>query len=151
MTSETLQTAIDDLSKSWQAERSKKYYTLGRLIKDLEALPAGAEVLIAPYDLYPTYFHSYRGYYRDLSLSYELVPQVSKTIKTVGELLAKAKECVGKTLAGWKGGAYTMDENTPIWLSRDGQITEVRLSRLENVYSGSLVRLWGEFVEGEDC
>jgi hypothetical protein len=100
-----IQNFIDDLSNKWADERKQSQLTLGNLIELLEKLDPKDKVqkLDEP--------HSYRGYYTDLAFirdEYNLAP--------VGEVLDILKSCVSKTYTGWKGGDYTMDENTPIWV-----------------------------------
>ena len=61
--------------------------------------------------------HSYRGYYDELA--FEPVPDT-----TVGAMLTDAKEAFGRTYSGYKGGDYTMDGFTPVWLARYGDTGE---------------------------
>ena len=58
--------------------------------------------------------HSYRGNYEDLAFE----PCANRT---VGEMLACAKEALGTKYTGWKGGYYRMHEDTTVWLSRFGE------------------------------
>lgn len=58
--------------------------------------------------------HSYRGYYDELA--FEPEPNVS-----VGDMLEAAKGALGKTFIGYKGGEFTMDEYTTVWISRYGE------------------------------
>ena len=53
--------------------------------------------------------HSYRG--DSMDLAFELKANVS-----VAEMLASAREALGTTYQGWKGGDYTMSEYTYVWL-----------------------------------
>lgn len=39
---------------------------------------------------------------------------------TTSEFLKMLKETVGKEFTGYKGGEFTMDENTPIWVANYG-------------------------------
>lgn len=57
--------------------------------------------------------HSYRGYYE--RLAFEPASDV-----TIGEMLACARAAVGQTYQGLKGGDYTMDEYTEVYLSQWG-------------------------------
>lgn len=57
--------------------------------------------------------HSWRGDY--MQLAFEPAKNV-----TVGQMLADAKGALGKTFTGYKGGAYTMDEYTDVWLCEYG-------------------------------
>lgn len=63
--------------------------------------------------------HSWRGSYEELA--FEVVENV-----TVGEMLAAAESAVGATYEGWKGGEYTMDEDT-----------QVHIELEEGAYSGN--------------
>lgn len=54
--------------------------------------------------------HSYRGYYEDLAF------EVGRDVP-VHEMLREAKECLGKTFEGYKGGEFTMHEYTEVWLA----------------------------------
>lgn len=85
---------------------------LGQLIARLEKEPADRVV--------PMGFgkpHSYRGYYGELAFE-----PVADT--TVGEMLAAAKEALGTTYVGYKGGEYKMDKYTPVWLANWGDTGE---------------------------
>lgn len=57
--------------------------------------------------------HSYRGYYNELA--FEPIEGV-----TVAAMLADARSAVGATYTGWKGGEYTMSENTPVHIAVEG-------------------------------
>ena len=61
--------------------------------------------------------HSYRGYYDQLA--FEPVEDI-----TVGEMLEAAKEALGSTYTGWKGGEYTMSEYTDCHLANRGNTGE---------------------------
>ena len=61
--------------------------------------------------------HSYRGYYEDLA--FEPAENV-----TVGEMLKCAKEALGQTFSGYKGGDYTMKKYTTVWLANYGDTGE---------------------------
>lgn len=82
--------------------------TLGELIEQLEAADQGVVCKLGfkrP--------HSYRGFYEQLGF------EPAENVK-VSDMLAVAKEAVGKTYEGWKGGDYTMDKHTDVWLSHVG-------------------------------
>ena len=61
--------------------------------------------------------HSYRGYYDELAFE-----PVADT--TVGAMLAEAREALGTTYQGYKGGDYTMTEHTGVWLACCGETGE---------------------------
>lgn len=72
--------------------------------------------------------HSYRGYYD--SLAFEPKENVS-----VADMLKDAKQSMGKTFTGWKGGEFVMDERTDVYIAEighcgtdeDDELTEKRL------------------------
>ena len=57
--------------------------------------------------------HSYRGYYEQLAFE----PQQDRT---VGDMLADAESALGATYQGWKGGDFTMNDYTDVWLAEEG-------------------------------
>lgn len=83
--------------------------TLGSLIKTLE--DANPDKIVKIGFGYP---HSYRGYYDDLAFE-------PRYMVTVSFMLAAAKSALGSTYPGWKGGEYTMNEYTTVWLAYEGQ------------------------------
>lgn len=67
--------------------------------------------------------HSYRGYYEELAFE-------PKENTTVGAMLAAAREALGNTYTGWKGGEFKMHEYTPVHLAEIGSCGEELGSRL---------------------
>lgn len=57
-----------------------------------------------------TYGHSYRGYYDQVA--FELSPYIS-----VGNMKKEVEEAVNHTYTGWKGGEYSMNLTTPVWVA----------------------------------
>jgi hypothetical protein len=103
-----LQHMIDGFIAAKQRERAaSEQMTLGELITALEAMPADLVIagLHGP--------HSYRGYYCDLAFE----PR-EKT--TAGKLLELCRGAMGRGFTGYKGGDYTMGENTPVWVANYG-------------------------------
>lgn len=60
---------------------------------------------------------SYRGYYSELSIEYA----IDDNIVTSLELKEKLKNSIGKDFTGYKGGEYTMKEDTFVWVSEYGE------------------------------
>ena len=85
--------------------------TVGELIKKLEYIFDQNQPLAFCKGLYPADFWSYRGYYEDLAIGVTTFPV------TVGGWLAKLKEQIGKEHYGWKGGTYTVCEDTAVWVA----------------------------------
>lgn len=81
---------------------------LGKLIEILES--ADPE-LVVPEGFHNP--HSYRGFYEDLAFE----PAMNVT---VGAMLKCAREALGTTYQGYKGGDYTMHEYTDVWIANYG-------------------------------
>jgi hypothetical protein len=62
--------------------------------------------------------HSYRGYYD--CVAFEPLENT-----TVGEMLEVAKEALGSTYQGYKGGDFTMSEYTDVYLAEWGKTGEM--------------------------
>lgn len=70
-----------------------------------------------PKRVYPVGFehpHSYRGYYEDVAF-------VPKKNATADMMLKAALDAIGSVFNGWKGGEFTMEDDTDCWLSEIGQ------------------------------
>lgn len=115
--------------------------TLGEFIKQLEKIPKNYLVFIKPYDLIPQDFDSYRGYYDQLALNYDINGSC-----TVEKLLKLAKQSVNKTFIGYKGGEFVMTKNTPIWISNYGNTSSILLTKVEIPFDG-YVYIYGEYRE----
>ena len=61
--------------------------------------------------------HSYRGYYE--CLAFEPAENV-----TVGTMLSNARRALNATYEGYKGGSFTMDEYTDVYLAQYGNTGE---------------------------
>lgn len=118
--------------------------TLGELILKLEAIEDKSLPIVFDNGEYkPTTFNSWRGSYDELAISYdpeetgsynsdEIEEQFDdmtfykqkeiklSNIPTVKEFLSLAKECMGKTFTGYKGGDFLMGKTTPIWVANYG-------------------------------
>jgi len=94
--------------------------TLGDMIKILEGMDQAALVSFS------IDWCSYRGDYYDLGAMFcfpprsRTYPPQSIASTKVCELLEDTKEVVGCTFGGWKGGEYTMNEASVVWIADDG-------------------------------
>jgi len=123
----SLQTFLDNKAKALRQQMlaNSDQLTLGQLIEKVEAiakngykLSDGSEPTVR-YDfeyLFPTAIDSWRGSYAELALNFESNGEELPVSKFI-ELL---KSAVGKTFEGYKGGDFTMDESTPIWVANCG-------------------------------
>lgn len=136
------------INKTFECEKLKRErdnYNLGNLIEDLSKYPRNACVEIRPFNLYPTGFDSYRGYYSDLSIDYTLD---GYNCLNCGQLLDKAKECIDKVFVGYKGGDFKMTKNSVIWLANYGRTTDVILTGVKDRFGdGSFLELTWKIVE----
>lgn len=72
--------------------------------------------------------HSNRGDYSELGLE-------PKTNVTIGEMIEELSNSIGKTFTGWKGGEYTMHEDSNICLSYEGR----RGTNISNIFLELLI------------
>lgn len=107
------QKLMDALNAAGQAQRRGYHLTLGGLVS---ALGKANGQIVVEFDEGGTVgdLGSYRGYYSDLAL------EPGDALATAGALLDAAREAVGKTYQGYKGGDYTMDAETPLWMADYG-------------------------------
>lgn len=64
------------------------------------------------------YPHSYRGYYDELAFT----PVIEDT--PILEFINSLKDALNKSYNGYKGGEYTMTEDTTVWLTEYGSSSE---------------------------
>lgn len=97
------------------ADIRKDYHlTLGGLIAALEDVSPTTPVRFDN-GKFPGIPRSYRGYYSDLAMRPDDGPTDAR------EVLERARDAVGKTYQGYKGGDFTMDEDTPLWMADYGE------------------------------
>lgn len=90
--------------------------TLGELIATLKRKDQDRSVTFGFDYARPSGVGSYRGYYEDLAIGYKRCADC-----TVATLLLMLQDIDGKTLTGWKGGDYTMDSDTVLWMANPGE------------------------------
>jgi hypothetical protein len=86
--------------------------TLGKLIKWLKQQDHDA--IVKDGFGFP---HSDRGSYDELA--FDPLPEAK-----IGDMLRHAKSALGATFTGWKGGKYTMNEHTPVYIGKFGDCGE---------------------------
>lgn len=91
--------------------------SLQDLISWLERLPPGMEVVYSDGGI-PGAFLSWCGNYNDLTLTRD-----GRIIPCANLLLKHARDCIGKTFDGYKGGEYRMDAGTPLHADDWGEYT----------------------------
>lgn len=115
-----MQSWVDAMSAVWQSERAATQMTLGQLIEVLSEFDPNR--LVIGFGR----VRSYRGYYSDLAF------EPVESHGTVASLLHMARECLGRTFQGYKGGDYVMGESTPLWFSEWGEASGLRLMGLQS-------------------
>lgn len=119
-----IQKIVNALAEQSAMERQQYHITLGELIDKLSAADKDKTVRNQEGAYISAACDSYRGYYSDLAFEWG-----GKS--TVGELLKSAEDALGKTFEGYKGGEYTMSENTPLWVAEYGCCGEAVLGASE--------------------
>lgn len=74
---------------------------------------------------------SYRGYYRDLGF------EVTDRMVPASLNLQLVTDCVGRTFEGWKGGDFTMDLHTQVWVHIEG--TTAGSGRIVDIVDGEFI------------
>lgn len=95
---------------------------LGKLIAELEKCPLDWPVYFDFCQCVPTSLASYRRFYDHLAIGFETDGQM-----TVEALLADLRRAIGGVFDGYKGGEYTMTENTPVWVANWGRYTQTAI------------------------
>jgi len=78
----------------------------------------------------PTGVESYRGYNDQLAIKYEQAEEVGHT--KLSEFKKMLTDAIGKSFKGYKGGDYTMRENTETWVANHGECPGVQVVSVED-------------------
>ena len=109
--------------------------SLGDVISELRKAEPGATVQFDFCYTAPSLeIHSYRGWYNHLAIGWEDThrPKHHGTYWPLAtDLLAKLEGAVGGTFTGYKGGDYTMDGDTPLWVANFSQTGSTAIDRIE--------------------
>ena len=125
-----LQELFTKLAAGAKAETlaDKPIITLGELIAKLEQQEGSKELAVEFNDsLHPLGdLASYRGYYSDLSIE-----PGSGAYGLVSSALATLQSALGETFTGYKGGDYTMNSRTLIWVDYYGSCSGIGVTGVE--------------------
>ncbi len=109
-------------------------WTLGQLVEALKRFPADKWIRFDSRandededGLYPYSYDSYRGYYRLVAVSRSRKPML------VGEFLDRTEAAIGATYTGYKGGDFTMNGGTPVWVSEYGRMSGVGIVGIDEI------------------
>lgn len=110
--------ALNAMQAESRNERVNIYgqLTLGDIITKLELLSPDTPILF-DFGPSPTKLDSWRGSYAELALGF-----TDTTPNTVGNLLTECLSAVNRTFLGYKGGEYTMDRQTSVWVANYGEV-----------------------------
>lgn len=114
---------------------------LGEIIRMLERCPKEAAIGFDFGGTTPTKCHSYRGYYTDLAIGFDLDAYPGPL---VSEVLADLKHAVGRAFTGWKGGEFIMREGSRVWVANPGKTsgTVVVDVMMEGDYRAIILTEW---------
>lgn len=127
--------------------------SLGDLISKLEDIYEHSDVMTERYNheptvnfdfeyLFPVGIDSWRGSYDELAIGFA----TDGNPMTVGEFLNMLKDTVGKTLSGYKGGDFLMDEETPLWVANPGNAGDTQIvGVVDNEHSATLQTVQREY------
>jgi len=85
-----------------------KQLTIAELVEQLSSFPSDKQIDALECA------HSYRGYYDDIAF------ESNGRKQPANEVMNYVISCIGQQFEGYKGGTYTMDKNTHVWLSTEG-------------------------------
>lgn len=119
--------------------------TLGELINKLEPLLPYQEGIEKKYghkarvefdfsNTYPTFLSSWRGIYAELALNWaggDFSDDFTKA-PTIDKFVEMLKAAIGQTYTGWKGGDFTMDRDTRLWVANDGMVGNTGITDVQN-------------------
>jgi hypothetical protein len=108
-----------------------KKLTLGELIDKIEPLIKKQEEVKKKHNDYanvsfdfcdtvPTGLSSWRGSYAELAIEWSGGHYESREEMNVIDFLEMLKGAIGKSYTGWKGGDFTMDRDTRLWVANSG-------------------------------
>lgn len=111
---------IESLMEQMDAARLSGHMGL-RVKEILAVLDAAPDDVSVGFDfeyMKPNGIGSYRGYYSDLAIGFDndyRRPDVKNE-----EFRQELRDCIGQTFTGYKGGDFTMTEDTPVWVANNG-------------------------------
>ena len=142
-----IQEYVDNKLKTDRRERLNRsdQLTLGELIAKLEGITPKRDddvpdVVFDFCNFFPVTFSSWRGYYYELAIEPSMTPWNSENVPmSLNDFLKRCKETIGKEFTGYKGGGFTMDKTTPIWVAEYGRSGNTAL--IDVMYDGYSVIL----------
>ena len=115
-----LQQLIDQKIKQARQERllQNDQLTLGQIIQKIEGLADKTATIQYDFEYYfPKSIDSWRGSYDELALD---IHSGGGNELTALQFIDILKEAIDNTYTGYKGGEFTMSEETPVWVANYG-------------------------------
>lgn len=113
--------------------------TLGQLRDALRALPPTAHVQYDRFGLYWRGLDSWRGSYAQPALGWCETPAPDGG-STVAALIAEVDRALsGCSYGGWKGGEFSFDADSPVWIDKPGTTSKTYLVAVERVFDCLIV------------
>ncbi len=143
--------AAEDLEKlvekAGAGEHIHVALSLGEVIEKLEACKPDVNVYFDFGCLVPDTgggMHSYRGYYEDVAMGWRDPSDYTDKRETpkVAEVLEMLKDAVGATFGGWKGGEFTMDKSSRLWVDNAGTCNGVAIVEVDKTDWAVHLRTW---------
>lgn len=160
-----LQKILDDHMKNLRAKEMEvsDQLTLGKIINLLENVKNKDLPIVFDNGEIPSCLGSWRGVYAELYIGYDgdrncyssdevekyypefnitLYKQIDSNLPdkpTVQDMLDLCKRSLGRSFTGYKGGDFTMDENTPLWVSQHGTSAGFDYGEESEVYNTKVV------------
>lgn len=142
---EILKLQMDNVNA--QRVQDHKGMTISEMVAILKTCDPEKEVWFDFEYLIPTGFDSYRGYYSDLAIKFAPIDRYNTNVMTCKEFTNKLKECIGKEFTGYKGGEFTMSEDTPVWVANYGNsggtgIIGITETNINVILHTALIDVW---------
>jgi hypothetical protein len=129
--------------------------TIRQIIERCEALKPYETLPVRVFDEDGEHYHgqhvystdSYRGYYNELSidpLSDAEAVRLRHSGMTLAQFTTAMYGAVGRTYSGWKGGEYTMHDDTFVWIAERGTSDGLMVKDLKLSDNGADIRLVGK-------
>lgn len=128
MDRDAIQMLIDGISAQGRQKRTESgQWTIREIVAALSNVPDDAPLVIDYYgtDVGWEDVGSYRGYYDELAIEH------AAQDGNVRGLRQKLEAAVGTTYEGYKGGDYTMNGATPVWVSTYGHASQLAVVGIE--------------------
>lgn len=107
----------------------EKQMSVGEVIAKLRSCKEDADVYFDFCGTKPTGTASYRGYYEDLAIDW--TDREAIGLKC-GQLLQCFEQANNKDQSGYKGGWYTVNNDTAVWVANWGECDGTAVISIEN-------------------